>query len=56
MKSFTYLVYILLWEGFTIGGCCYVVFGLNQSGWWFLLAIAFSVMAYSPEVWANLDK
>lgn len=29
----------LVWAILTIGGCAYVVFGLNQSGWWFAFAL-----------------
>lgn len=29
----------LIWDVVLIVGCAYVVFGLKQSGWWFLLAL-----------------
>ena len=31
-----YYIYVLL----VLGACGYVVFGLDRSGWWFLLAAA----------------
>jgi len=27
-----------LWPFFVIGGCAFVVFGLDRSAWWFALA------------------
>ena len=33
------LVCRLIWWVFLIAGCSYVVFWLDHSGWWFLLAI-----------------
>ncbi len=53
MKYFTYLLYILLYEGLIIGGCGYAVFVLNFSGWWFLLACMLSSAAYSPGKWIH---
>jgi len=50
----TYLIYILTWEAATIGGCAYVVFWLGHSGWWFLLAVLLSGMAYKPAHWRAL--
>lgn len=32
-------IYIFLWNLIIITGTSYVVFGLGQSGWWFLLAV-----------------
>ena len=54
MKVLTYLIYTILYECLIIGGCGYVVFGLHQSGWWFVLAAIFSMSQYSPEKWAAL--
>lgn len=51
MKYLTYLIYILLWEGFILGGAWYAVFILNHSGWWFLLAVLMSAAAYKPKDW-----
>jgi hypothetical protein len=33
------LVLCLLWDVLIICGTAYIVFWLNQSGWWFLLAV-----------------
>lgn len=54
MAHLTYLIYIVLWEGFILGGCAYVVFELGHSGWWFALAIPLACMAYSPRRWIAL--
>jgi hypothetical protein len=50
----TYLFYIVFYEGMILGGCAYVVFFLNRSGWWFLLAVLLSGAAYSPAKWHRL--
>lgn len=55
MKYLTYLIYILLWEGFVFGGAGYAVFILQRSGWWFLLAVLLSGAAYKPEDWLKVD-
>jgi len=31
--SYTYLLYIVFWKLFTIGGSAFIVFGMNQSVW-----------------------
>lgn len=31
---------VTLWNMFVIGGCSYLVFGLDHSGAWFLLALS----------------
>ncbi len=54
MAHLTYLIYIVLWEGFILGGCAYVVFALGHSGWWFALATPLAGMAYSPRRWIAL--
>ena len=54
MKILTYLIYIILWEGFILGGCAYIVFWKGFSGWWFLLAGLLSSAAYKPSAWAIL--
>jgi len=53
MKSLTYLIYILSYEGAVLGGCWYAVFILNQSGWWFVVAALFSACAYGPMKWIH---
>jgi len=50
----TYLIYIIIWELIAIGGFGYVVFVLENSSWWFLVALFLSVSAYSPEAWKKL--
>jgi len=50
----TYLVYIIFWETLTIGGSAYVVFGLGESGWWFLLGVILSGAALRPNKWKDL--
>lgn len=54
MKTMTYFLYIILWEGFILGGCAYIVFWKGFSGWWFLLAVLLSGSPYSPSKWAEL--
>ena len=53
MKEITYLIYIILFEGFIWAGCFYAVFVLNHSGWWFLLASIVGSAAYPPERWIH---
>lgn len=53
MREITYLIYIILWEGFILGGTAYVVFVLDHSGLWFLLAVWLSSAAYSPRKWIH---
>ena len=50
----TYMIYIILWEALVIGGFGYVVFVLNYSAWWMLLAVILSAGAYKPKSWRNL--
>ena len=52
--AITYMIYIILWEALIIGGFGYVVFGLNRSGWWMLLAVMLSDSAYKPKSWREL--
>ena len=54
--SITYLIYIIFWETFVLGGCSYIVFWMGFSGWWFLFAIVLSGCAYTPEKWSYLYK
>lgn len=53
MKSLTYLIYIIFWEGLIFGGTGYAVFVLDRSGWWFVLATLLGGMAYSPLKWIH---
>lgn len=53
MKYFTYLIYIILWEGMVFGGTGYAVFHLNHSGWWMLAAAFVGSCAYSPPKWIH---
>tara|TARA_R110002074_G_scaffold316844_2_gene487319 strand:- start:1236 stop:1502 length:267 start_codon:yes stop_codon:yes gene_type:complete len=50
----TYMIYIILWEALIVGGFGYVVFVLNRSGWWMLLAVLMSAAAYKPISWRKL--
>lgn len=52
--SITYMIYIICYESLIWGGCGYVVFFLNYSGAWFLLAILASGSAYPPHKWNGL--
>jgi hypothetical protein len=52
--AITYMIYIIAWETLIIGGFGYVVFELNRSGWWMLLAVLLSASAYKPESWRKL--
>jgi hypothetical protein len=49
----TYLIYIILWEGLIFGGAGYAVFVLDHSGWWMLAAACIGAMAYSPGKWIH---
>lgn len=51
MKYMTYLIYVVLWMGFCIGGCAYLVFWRGESGWWFVLAIYLAAGGYNPRRW-----
>ena len=53
MREITYLIYIIFWEGMTIGGASYVVFELNYSGWWLLAGALIGGCAYPPERWIH---
>jgi hypothetical protein len=55
MRYLTYLIYIVLFEGLVWGGTGYAVFALDQSGWWFLLALLVSGSAYRPQTWIYDD-
>lgn len=43
----------IAWNIFLFAGCGYVVFGLHESGWWFLLAAA---MALYPSDKCECDS
>jgi hypothetical protein len=53
MAYATYFLYIVLWVGFTLGGCAYVVFWRDASGWWFVLAVMLASSGYSPRRWID---
>lgn len=38
----------LLWGAFLLGGCAYIVFWLDRSPWWFVLAIFLFVLWKCP--------
>jgi hypothetical protein len=50
-KYWTYLIYVILWQGGVWGGTYYAVFILNESGEWFVLAFILGISAYSPSQW-----
>lgn len=54
MNSLTYLVYIIWWEIFTLGGGAYIVFWKGGSAFWMLLAVFLSGSAYRPTTWRVL--
>ena len=54
MLAFTYLAYILIYEGLVLGGCAYLVFAKQASPWWFVLAVLLSAGAYKPKQWRYL--
>ena len=51
MKAITYLIYIIFWEGLTIGGCSYIVFFKGENPYWFILAILLSISCFKPASW-----
>ncbi|MDI1253845.1 hypothetical protein [Thermomonas sp.] len=53
MKYVTYLIYIIIFESIVWGGTGYVVFGLGNSGWWFVLAALVSGAAHKPQRWIH---
>lgn len=53
MKYLTYLIYIVLWEGFIFGGAGYAVFWRGHNGWWMLAAVFVACCAYSPGKWIH---
>lgn len=53
MREITYLIYIIFWEGMLFIGTGYIVFWLDYSGWWFLLAVFLGAGAYSPLKWIH---
>jgi len=52
--AITYLLYCIFWLGLTIGGCGYIVFVLDYSGAWFVLAILLGGSIYKPYRWYEL--
>lgn len=53
MREITYLIYIIFWGTLVFGGTGYVVFVLDNSGWWFALALVIGGSAYSPLKWIH---
>lgn len=53
MREITYLIYIIFWECFVLGGGAYVVFVLDRSAWWMILAVALAGCAYRPSMWIH---
>lgn len=53
MKALTYLLYIVFWEAMVIGGSVYLYVALDRSGWWVVLGLLLSDMAYKPERWIH---
>lgn len=56
MKYLTYLIYILIFETFTLGGSIYLVAFQHRSWLWLILGIYLSASAYSPERWGKIYK
>ena len=54
MKSLTYLIYIILWEGFVLGGTVYLVGWMGWNPAWIILALILSASAYTPSKWAKI--
>jgi len=56
MKVISYLIYLIFWEVFVLGGFTYLVFFKDANPWWMLLAVVLSGAALSPETWSALYK
>ncbi len=56
IRIITYLIYIILWEALTVGGCAYLVFFKGHSSWWFVIALLLSGAAVQPGKWFNNIK
>ena len=57
MKSLTYLIYIIFWEGALLYGAYDLVFVKGGSNWLLLLFIWLSTKAYKPNLWIyNKEK
>jgi hypothetical protein len=50
-KYWTYLIYVILWQGGVWCSTYYAVFILNESGYWFVFAVFLSSSSYSPKKW-----
>lgn len=50
----SYLVYLLLWQGMTIGFGLYLVFFMGRNPWWLVLFVILSTACYSPRSWREL--
>ena len=55
-KYWTYLIYLILWQGSVWGGTYYAVSILNETSSYFILAFVLGVFAYSPSKWMNATK
>lgn len=53
MKHLTFLIYILAWEAAVWGGWFYIVFVLDRSAWWTLLAIVCSGSTIPVRRWTG---
>jgi hypothetical protein len=54
MISFTYLIYIVLYEGGIWVGSVYLVGWKGWNPWWILLAALLSAGAFKPSSWAEM--
>jgi len=52
----TYLVYVIFYITFFIGGCSYLVFFHNEHPAWFIVALALGWSVFSPKQWKELIK
>lgn len=50
----TYLIYIAMIYGLTLGVAGYAVFWMGFSGWWILAAFLMACCAYRPGRWNGL--
>lgn len=51
MRALTFLIYIILWDGSILAGTTYLVFWMNESGWWYLLAMVLMSTSFKPGSW-----
>lgn len=55
MKYLTYLVYIVIYETFCLGGAVYLKL-TGHSWWWIILGVYLSSAAYSPSRWGLTEE